>query len=232
MTDLALFHATMGPFLRGEISAEEVERRLGPSPSGTARLALYPRLVQRQARGLVDHFFRGLAAALEAASSTAFPRLRDAYLEARPPASWEPNANLAAFPAFVRDAPDVPAWAFEMADFAWARFVAIHAEHVAGEVGLERSVFVRHYSHDVVAASATNEGKGVGHRCVPPPTPRTVLFARHTTTGRFVVVTPSVGALFALLRAAGDELPPLPPVLTSAMLDDELAALRARGLLA
>lgn len=234
MTSLARFHETMGPFLRGEISADEVERRLGPSPSGTARLALYPMLVQRQSRGLVDHFYRGLAAALEATGSASFARLRDAYLAAHPPQSWEPNANLAAFPAFVRAATDAPAWAFEMADFAWSRFLALHAEHVAGDVGLERAIFVRHYTHDVVAASTTNErrsGSAPEHPAIPSFGARTIVFARHATDGHVVVVTPSLGALYALLRASGEELPPLPAGLTSAVLDEELLALRSRGLL-
>lgn len=231
MSDLAKFHAVMAPFLRGEITAADVERELGPSPSGTARLALYPRLVRRQATGLVDHFFRALAAALELETPGVFARLRDAYLLAHAPTSWEPNENLRAFPAFVTAWPEAPPWAAEMADYAWSRFVAMHADRVPGDVGLERAVFVRHYTHDVVAASRANES-ATGEPRAPRTAPQTLVFARHAAEGHLVTLTPSVAALFALLGASGETLPPLPAGLAAADLPRELAALREAGILA
>ena len=232
MSTLAKFHSVMAPFLRGESTAAEVERLLGPSPSGTARLALYPLLVRRQATGLVDHFFRALAAALELDTPGAFARLRDAYLVAHPPKSWEPNENLRAFPAFVMAWHGAPLWAPEMADYAWARFVAMHADRVPGDVGLERVVFVRHYTHDVLAASRANEST-TGASRTPRPAPETLVFARHAASPwrHLVTLTPSVAALFALLGASGEVLPPLPPGVTEADLALELAALRQAGIL-
>jgi hypothetical protein len=230
VSSLAKFHSVMAPFLRGESTAADVERLLGPSPSGTARLALYPLLVRRQATGLVDHFFRALAAALEVDTPGAFARLRDAYLVGHPPKSWEPNENLRAFPAFVSAWQGAPSWAAEMADYAWARFVAMHADRVSGDVGLERAVFVRHYTHDVLAASRANEST-TGASRTPRPAPETLVFARHAAEGHLVTLTPSVAALFALLGASGEVLPPLPPGVTEADLALELAALRKAGIL-
>jgi hypothetical protein len=230
VSSLAKFHSVMAPFLRGESTAADVERLLGPSPSGTARLALYPLLVRRQATGLVDHFFRALAAALELDTPGAFARLRDAYLVAHPPKSWEPNENLRAFPAFVTAWHGAPSWAREMADYAWARFVAMHADRVPGDVGLERAVFVRHYTHDVSAASRANEST-TGASRTPRLAPETLVFARHAAEGNLVTLTPSVAALFALLDASGEVLPPLPPGVTEADLALELAALRKAGIL-
>lgn len=227
MSSLARFHETMALFLRGDISAAEVEQRLGPSPSGTARLALYPRLIRRQSTGLVDHFFRSLGAALEGHQRGSFGILRDAFLAAHPPTSWEPNENLRPFAEFVRAYPRAPEWAFEIADFTWSKFLAIHAERTAGEVGLDRVVFVRHYRYDVTSDS--NDPSSA--RRTPLLAPRTVVFARHPQTGRIVFVTPSVAALFALLRASGESLPPMPPGVGPAELDRELVALRDAGIL-
>ncbi len=228
---LAKFHAVMAPFLRGEISAAEVEQLLGPSPSGTERLALYPRLVRRQWTGTIDHFFRALARALELVAPGAFPAMRDAYLEAHPPASWEPNENLRAFTPFVKSRAGIPPWAPEMADYAWSRFLAMHADVVSGDVGLERAIFVRHYTHDVVATSLANES-ATGGASVPRLAPGTFVFARHVTRGHLVTLTPSVAALFALLRAAGETLPPLPDGLFAEDLDRELVALHDAGIVA
>jgi len=227
MSVLVRFHEAMAPFLRGDISAAELEQRLGPSPSGTSRLALYPRLVRRQSTGLVDHFFRALAAALERHEPGSFSLLRDAFLAAYPLSSWEPNENLRPFAPFVKTYPNLPEWAFELADFTWSRFLAAHADRTTGEVGLDLAVFVRHYRYDV--ASAFDEATPSTRALVLAP--RTMVFARHRRTGRLVFVTPSVAALYALLGASGEELPPLPTGIGPHDVDRELLALREAGIL-
>lgn len=224
---LAAFFAEMDPFLRGERSAEEVLARLGPSSSGVARFALYAELVRRQRRGIIDHFYRPVAAAAEAKEKGLFARLRDAYLREHPPTHWTPNEAARAFPGFLAEQEASDLQLVALADYAWARFSVMHAEHRPGELGVDDAILVRHYEWDVATYSEAVE-HGTGDIELDA-TPRTLLLGRHRSASTLVVLTPSLAALIAMAVASGRR-PVLPAGLTAAVVEDEARALEARGL--
>lgn len=230
MSSLSRFHETMTDFMSGRIGAERVEEILGPSPSGTQRLALYPVLVRRQWNGVFDHFYRALGKEVERSHPGRFPRLRDDYLEACPPRHWEPNRNVLGLPAHLDTQPDVPMLWIELADFAVCRFEAMHADRT-DVPRMDQDLFVRHYEHDVVGTTLRIE-RGEASKEPSTKTPCTVVFARHVRTGRLVVTTPSFAALVGLGRLAGEPVPALPRGLTDLHVEQELRALAELGLIA
>ncbi len=224
---LAAFFAEMDPFLRGERSAEDVLARLGPSSSGIGRFALYAELVRRQRGGIIDHFYRPVAAAAEAKEKGLFGRLRDAYLRQYPPTHWTPNEAARAFPGFLAEQPVVDAQLVALADYAWARFSVMHAAHRPGELGVDDAILVRHYAWDVAAYSDAVE-HGTGEAALDA-TPRTLLLGRHRRASTLVVLTPSLAALIAMAVASGRR-PALPAGLTASVVEEEARDLEARGL--
>jgi hypothetical protein len=227
VSSLATFFAEMDPFLRGERSAEEVLARLGPSSSGVQRFALYAELVRRQRRGIIDHFYRAVAAAAEAEDAGLFGRLRDAYLQLHPPAHWTPNEAARAFPGFLAAQVTASPQLVSLADYAWARFSVMHAEHRPGDLGVDEAILVRHYEWDVATYSDAVE-RGMGDVELGT-TPRTLLLGRHRGAATLVVLTPSVAALVAMAVASGRRAA-FPESLTAAMVEEEARALEARGL--
>lgn len=221
----------MSDFVSGRVGVERVEALLGPSPSGTKRLALYPTLVRRQWNGVVDHFYRALASIANHTHPGRFARLRDGYLEAHPPAHWEPNRNVLGLPAYLEALGDVPPLWIELADFAVCRFKVMHADH-SDVPRLDETLFVRHYEHDVSLVSAVVEREGGASVPDVQVAPRTIVFGRHVRTGRLVVTTPSFAALIALGRLAGESIPALPAGLTEAQVEHERGALAELGLIA
>lgn len=231
MSSFARFHETMADFMSGRIGAERVEEILGPSPSGTRRLALYPVLVRRQWNGVFDHFYRVLAQEVERSHPGRFARLRDDYLAARPPRHWEPNRNVLGLPSHLETQPDVPTLWLELADFTVCRFEAMHADR-ADVPRMDQDLFVRHYEHDVVGMTLRADRGETSSDPATNAAPRTVVFARHVRTGRFVVTTPSFAALVGLGRLAGEQVPDLPRGLTEQQVEQELRALAELGLIA
>ena len=206
MTALATFFAEMGPFLRGERSAEDVLAVLGPSPSGTARFAQYAELVSRQRRGILDRFYRSAAAI----DPVRFASLRDDGLRRHPPSHWSPNEVAGQFAAHVAEREDVDEAVRELVDFAWIRFRSMHTAHVPEEEGLDASLFVRHYAHDVTSFSNEVEAHPA-RRALLVRKPVTLIVTRHRIDGSLVVVTPSLSALLALACSASGSPPSLPP---------------------
>ena len=233
---LSEFFAAMEPFLAGRSPVDVVTQRLGPSPSGDARLALYPKLIHRQKRGVLDHFFAAARAACETHARGTWDLLAEAYVAAVPAFHWEPNHYAEPMRAFVDgDArgkalpPCVP----ELMDFAWIRFAAMNAAPpTANDPGIDRALFVRHYAHDVAAYTKAVEERGEAPR-LPPAGACTLLVARSVRTQRLEIVRPSLAALVALRhREAPAEPLPLPGGLTAAQVAQEDAALVELGVLA
>lgn len=190
---LDTFFEQLGAMLDGRRSAAEVEAVLGPSASGTARLALYRTLVERQQRGVIDEFYAAVKVACETIASGSFARHRDAYLKAHPPAPWAPAAAAASFPAFL-EGRAVKGELVELADLAWARHLVLQAPARDDVSGL----CVRHYAHAALAFTADVErGRQKGR---PKASAETWLMGRSRHTGRFVAVVPSVAALVLLQR--------------------------------
>lgn len=202
MTALSEFFDAMTPMLLGERDARAVEARLGPSPSGTARLAFYAVLARRDVASVLRQLFTATRRACDAASWRA---IEDAYLATHRSTHWEPNRFGAAFPEHLRawsdERPDVPAWLCELADYEQTRFEASTA--------IERVAYVRLYRHDVRVVHAGEAPTA--------PAQATVLAIHRATSDRLVVTTPSAAELCAIARRSGRATPPPPDVTEDAI---------------
>lgn len=173
---LQTFFDHAGPFLvRGEGSAEAVEAVLGPSPSGTARLALYATLVERQQLEALEALFPSTRRALEACERGSFRRLGTHFARAHRSASAHPGGLGPAFVAFIGRT-EVEPWAVELADSERVRYELATSPEPIPERGFDPVHALRRYTHDV-------------HRiteALPVPSPRGVslLYARDPQTLR------------------------------------------------
>ncbi|GEM_PF-3372310 len=221
---LDVFLAQMARLLDGRSSAQQVEAILGPSPSGTSRLGLYPTLVERQQRSVIDDFYVAARIAAESAAPGRFAKLRDSFLRAHPPSHWAPPRAGEQFGAFL-ESKSASAELVELVDYAWTRHQVVHTA-----IEDPASVVVRHYTHRVREFSrlVEREGKTKGR---PAKEPDTCLIGRSRDTAQLVVVDASVAALVVLqvLEDQGwsDELP---HVARESMLE-EAQRLRDLGLL-
>jgi hypothetical protein len=203
--DLATFFATMGPFLRGDLTAHAVEEQLGPSPSGTKRLALYRDLVRGQEEDLFDSLFPAVRRACEAHGKGTWRTLTERFARENPPFHWEPNRAACTFAAFLgknQEALALPPCLEELADYAYIRFAASVAPDPADGVGLESSLFIRHYDYDVVSFTSGVEPGPGGE---PALAPAALVVAWSRVSHRVVEIRPSLAALAAIGRRLGDE---------------------------
>jgi hypothetical protein len=232
------FFEAMLPFLERRASVEETVRVLGPSPSGNGRLALYPELVRRQKRSLLDHFFAAVRAACEAHEPGLWERLAEEYVRELAPRHWEPNHYAEPMLAFLAARQErsgaLPPAAFELADFAWVRFSAMIAAHPEGaDPAIGRALFVRHYDHDVATYALAVESGAPRPAPGPERVATTLLVCRSRRSGRLEIVRPSLAGLVALRRReAPDEPPRRPRGLTEDDVAREDAALVELGALA
>lgn len=223
---LESFFAAMGALLDGTISAAQCEAQLGPSPSGTARLALYPRLVARQATGALDGLFAATRVAGLTWDAERYRALQASYLVAHPPASWSPSEVAVGFADYL-DARGAPRDLVELADYARVCRRVLAAPARDGTAGLA----VVHYQHAVrefalaVKTGSITEGR-------PAPRATTWLLGRHRETQRLVAITPSVPALVALQVLADGAWTSGLPAVERTHVRAEAAALVRLGLLA
>lgn len=158
---LEAFFEALAPYLvRGEGDLERIEAALGPSPSGRARLALYPRLVLDQHRVALEGLLPATRRALEAARPGSFRRLVERHLEKNRCRGVHPSAlaeGLAeTVQAFSEEMADVP-WLEELADLelllGWmASAPGLSAPGLSREASaLPPSPAVRWYRYDVHA---------------------------------------------------------------------------------
>lgn len=185
---LDLFLEQMQAHLDGRRTAAEVEQVVGCSASGTARLALYRTLVDRQQQGVLDQFYAAVRVAAQTMRAGHFERLRDGYLAAHPPSHWAPARAAEHFAGFLEPRGVHPAL-IELADFAWARHVVLH--------DATRAIAVRHYTHAVRQFTHQVEHEAL-RSGVPERAPETWLLGRARPTESLVVLTPSVAALLVL----------------------------------
>ncbi len=223
-TPLDVFFAEMAELLAGRRTAAQCEAVLGPSASGTARLGVYTKLVDRQQRGALESLFR---ATLIAADTWDLPRsesLRAGYLVAFPPKHWAPSVVAAPFADYLAHN-GAPADVVELADFARTRFDVLRAPATDGIEGLA----VRHYTHSVHTFTQRVEREGLASGR-PVAEPATLILGRHRTSADFVLVTPTLAMMIALqLAEDGSWSPELPPV-DPADVREAAASLFAHGL--
>jgi hypothetical protein len=199
------FFETMGSFVAGALTVESVTARIGASPSGSARLGLYPELVRRQRRDVLDHLFVAVRHACRELGSGLWADIASDYARRHPPTAWEPNHFGQAMSEYLADRasePTLPDYLAELADYEWIRFAAgVSDAGWADGPGLERGMYVRRYEHDVpsyvdrAASSAPRASLGS-----PTRTPTSVLVCWSITQHRVMTLTPSVEALAVIGR--------------------------------
>jgi hypothetical protein len=241
-SELARFFERMQPFLERKHSVESLVGALGPSPSGNARLALYPEFIRRQKRNILDSFFSATRAACDAARPGLWNTLAESFVQETAPTHWEPNHYAEVFLKFLTkrqsEDPSMRAYFVELAEYAWTRFAAMIARHPEGlDPGVDTAIFVRQYSIDVESYSHAAEasppvtsGTGVSE---PIEIPCTLLICRSRISHRLTIVRPSLAALIALRkREVPEGMLTLPAGLTPEAIDAEDAALVVLGALA
>jgi hypothetical protein len=200
---LAEFFAHAPAWLDGSIDAEQFAARLGPTPSGTSRLALYPKLVRAQHLQAMHTLFPALERALEAHASGCWALLVDDYLAAQPCRHWNPTRLGAGFLDHLHSAASrgaAPAWAAELADLHLTEL------HVTIELrnfdprrdAVNPALAVREYTHDVLPCFASTKPH------VPEPRPVRLFVVRRFEheRARFLSATPA--QLCALGVATGE----------------------------
>lgn len=210
MTELGTFFEAMDALLSGREGACFVEARIGPSPSGTARLGFYAELVRRQRAQLLDALFPGVARAANAHRRGLWGALADGYTSAHPPRHWEPNAfgaHLADYlEALALREAAVPRYLAEIADLEYLEWLVTVAPRTS-EVPLgDETMHVRRYEHDVVAY-LEHAFVGCGPARPPREAPTTIVVCRTRTTDERFLLRVSAAALAAIARRAGEVVP-------------------------
>lgn len=153
--DLARFFSAFSAMLELRSSVADVEQRVGSSTSGARRLGFYG-VLARRSRFLA---LRQLCPALRHCALSLEPPIWEElvvrYARAHPPDDPDPNrfgAKLADFlDAWGREDSRIPAYFAEVADFEYSEWaVGIEDfEPSSADVGLDRTIHVRYYAHDV-----------------------------------------------------------------------------------
>jgi len=235
---LDAFFANMLPFLEGRVGVAETVQAIGPSPSGNARLALYPKFIRRQKRSVLDGFFASARAACDAHAPMLWNRLTDEFINSVAPQHWEPNHYAGQLLTFLTakqaQTAAIPPAVLELVDFAWIRFSTMNAAPPQGtDLAIGRALFVRYYANEVAKFALAVEDGSALRGAVPEAFACTLLVCRSRHSMRLEVVRPSLGALVALRRREAPHAPvQLPRGLCEADIDREEAALVTLGVLA
>jgi hypothetical protein len=227
------FFAALGPFLAGQSTAADVEARLGASPSGSRRLALYQKLVARQRALLLSSLFPGVRSLAQQLDAGLWEELVDAFSAEHPPTHWDPNRFGEPFGDFIaarrEKGAKLPAYLEELADYYWVEYHVMVAPRPTPDdgVGLDHTLCVRHYTHDVRGfALAFSRGESP-----PPPEARSqpLVLCRSRTTEQLFVLHATAAAFAVLGRRTGPDplagrvLPGLDPATLQAV-ERELVA--------
>lgn len=180
---LARFFETLGPYLDGTRTLDEVSASLGEGPDGEAGLAYYRTLVARNHLEILGDVFGSVRAVVRARhGAEAWRGLARAYATEHPRAAHDPNDFAEAFPGFLERQAlvDDGAALAELADFHWiCHRCAVAPDPAADDDGLESRLFVRQYSFDVPR----------WRRAVTDDTPAALEFgSRRESRATFVVV--------------------------------------------
>jgi hypothetical protein len=203
------FFSAMNAFLAGDSNAADVERALGPSASGTARLALYQTFVKRQREDVLDSLFPAVKHACHAVRANLWSEATTTFTRAHPPSDWEPNRFGKSFADFwsrrAAADPSIPSYLEELADYAYIRYAASVAIEPSDGVGLDSSLYVRRYDHDVVAFTRAITDDVRPAPKAPSAVPRTLIVAWSRTTHTLTELHPSLAVMAAIGRRLGDD---------------------------
>lgn len=204
--ELARFFDAIRPFLAGEESPAQFVERLGPSPSGERRLAVYPRLVSLDWIGVIDKLYEATRHAIEAHRPGTWARLRAELGRTHPPEHWDINDYGRPFPDWIaakrESGENLPPFIEQLADFEWLEFITWTAADSAATTKVEPTLAVRQYSYAVPAfARAVRRGESPDP---PAQKPTTVAIYRRPDTLLVHVFYLSMAGLLVLALAAGE----------------------------
>jgi hypothetical protein len=203
LPSLDAFFSAAAEYARGRLSAEAFADKLGPSKSGLKRLALYPHLVKGDNRFSLNSMFQAAQKAVDRYKLGVWDRWLDEYQEKHATHDWRVRFLGEDFFQFVKDKraadPHIPAYIEELCDLAWTRSAAMATpQPAADDEVMDKTVFVRHYTHNVTAfyiAVIDEIDTGLPE---PKPTLTIIYQSRHTMRPRFF--HPNIPALLALAR--------------------------------
>ncbi|MCB9680197.1 MAG: putative DNA-binding domain-containing protein [Alphaproteobacteria bacterium] len=196
---LAAFFDAVGPMVRGQRSAADVEAALGPCPTGTEALGWYATLQAHHVRCQLAELFPTVHAAVARRGPQAWDRLVDAYVGCHPPSHWELARVGEAFADWLV-AHDVDgARLGSVADWRWTRWLARTARDTFDGDGLDVRLFVRSWPVDAPRLSRALRDGDEPTAAVPT----SVLVWRHEATGRVHHLTPSLATLAVLATRQG-----------------------------
>jgi hypothetical protein len=195
-TALDAYFASMRSLLRGDSRPRDL------APWGQEDgLALYAWMVEVDRTGLLADQFPELRAACNATAPESFRTLARAYLRAYPPTHWDTVEIGRELETFLAEDPSYPACFRELADLAWTRRAAALSPRPLGEVVLNETIFVRLYTHDVLACL------GIDAVALPPQRPTAVILGRSRKEGRPLVVRADAARLQVLATSVGGVSP-------------------------
>jgi hypothetical protein len=239
---LRRFYAEIAPLLVGDIDGAELERRLGPSPSGPDDLDFYRILLARNVDRILRDLFPTVHVLVEREQPGAWSALVRGYAKHARGRSVgpvrDPNRYGLWFSDFLAERrvadPSRSPVLEELADWHMCRYLAAVApdQPEPGEDpdGFEVRVFVRGYSHPIprfARALARDEPPAI-----PEPRPTTVVIYRSEREPRPVRAhMPTLAQLGALARRQG--LAPSGPLagIPEPALTEAHAQLRTLGIL-
>jgi len=205
------FFDQMESFLLGRQTAAELEGRLGPSPSGTANLAFYRTLIDRNFHKIMRLLFPTVKVLANRAREGMWSELVREYVAAHPPRGCrDPNRMGASFSEFLtrrrEEGGELSAVVEEMAEYHWIDYLAKTATDVEDGDGFERRVFIRQFAHPIPTfMKAINEDSATK---IPAPQPTIVILYRSLTHGAVRILYPRAETMAVFARRQGLDLPP------------------------
>jgi hypothetical protein len=233
VSDLARFHREAADFLSGNIDVSELQQRVGESPSGSTRLQFYRVLVRRNVYSILRKLHPATLNAANRIRPGLWNDIVEAFVQAAPPAHFDPNQfgeGLSAFLAQRRERdPELPSYLEEIADYQWLFYWVGVAPFTPtrSDVGVERTLFVRQYDHDV--PSFVRQIRSNPEAPLPERRLTTLLVYRDPPTQRAKLFHPTALGLMALARLDGKNM--TSDQVTSAMLDGAEQELRQHGVI-
>lgn len=193
------------PMLEQRRTAAEVESIVGASASGTHQLRFYRVLAERARFIVIRDVFPGLRHL--ARSLGVWGDLVHDFFAAHPPSDADPQVAGAQLSEFIEGwrSADLPSSLEEVADFeycSWTVGVDLF-EPTADDPGLDRTLFVRHYEHDVPRFVGAVHADGDAAPSAPEPKGTAVVIHRHPRDLFPRTFFPSPLGMLALARRLG-----------------------------
>lgn len=235
------FFAAAVPFLRGEQSCAELEKRLGPSPSGAHRLGHYRTLMRRNVSLILSSLYPTIRALCAAQSETLFSELVSAYDKQYPANYCEPNQFGRHFSEFLSQRATEfafsPLWE-DVADYEWSRYAVGIALTFVEPLGFHENVkpssaeanfVVRQYDCDVIAI-AQSARRGDESLVVQEQATSVILYREpEKKSSRAFVASPV--QLLAIARFVNPALPIPEQLEGTGVLERAETGLKERGIL-